>query len=170
MTPGEKLAERARRRLAQHRRRSRDARFQQVMGRFVHDGLLVTNREFQSDKSVLNVADVLWAGELEPRLLELLPALIVKRPSMFVTVADVPPDLREVVQSLRRDVIPNDFRGIPGADVHRWLRRVGHRGKVPSRLKSFRFKPADQRLLERLSNELGISETDVIRRGLRALS
>jgi hypothetical protein len=162
--------ERARQRFAQHRRRSRDPRFQQVMGRFVHDGLLVVNREFPPEKSALDVADVLWAGELEPRLLELLPALIVKRRSMFVGVTDLPADLREVVQSLKRDLIPKDFRGIAGADVHRWLRRVGHRGKAPSRLKSFRFKPADQRLLERLSKKLDISETEVIRRGLRALT
>ena len=170
MTPAEKLAERARRRLAQYRRRSRDPRFQQVMGRFTHDGLLVTNREFQPNSRALSVADVLWSGEAEPRLLELLPALIVKRPSMFVAVLDLPSDLHDAVRSLRRDTVPRDFRGIAGADVHRWLRRVGHRDKVPSRLKSFRFKPADQRLLERLSSDLGISETEVIRRGLRALS
>jgi len=169
VTP-EKLAERARRRLARYRRRSRDGRFQQVMGRFVHDGLLVTNREFEAYKQAVPVEDVLFAGETEPRLLELLPALIVKRPSMFVAVTDLPSDLREVVGCLKRDAVPPDFRGIPGADIHRWLRRVGHRGKVPSRLKSFRFKPADQRLLERLSSELGISETEVIRRGLRALA
>jgi hypothetical protein len=89
---------------------------------------------------------------------------------MFVDARDLPLDLDGVVKSLRKDTIPKDFRGIPGADVHRWLRRVGHRGKAPSRLKSFRFTPNDQRLLERLSKELGISETEVVRRGLRALS
>lgn len=116
------------------------------------------------------MSDVLWAGEVEPRLLELLPALVVKRPSMFTSVKNLPPDLDAVVESLRRDMKPSDFRGISGADIHRWLRRVGHRGKVPARLKAFRFRPADQRLLEQLSKELGVSETEVIRRGLRALT
>jgi hypothetical protein len=87
-----------------------------------------------------------------------------------VDTKDLPSDLDAVVRSLKRDVIPKDFRGIPGVDVHRWLRRVGHRGKAPSRLKSFRFTPTDQRLLEHLSKELGVSETEVVRRGLRALS
>jgi hypothetical protein len=139
------------------------------MGRFVRDGLLVTNREIEERADALEVEHVLWAGEIEPRLIELLPALIVKCPSMFVETKELPPDLEQVVEALRRDLRPSDFRGIPGADIHRWLRSVGRRGKVPSRLKSFRFRPADQRLLERLSKELGICETDVIRRGLRAL-
>ena len=170
MTLADKLAERARKRLAVLQRRARDPRFADVMGRFVHEGLLVTNREHRAHGNRLDIADVLWAGEVEPRLLELLPALLVKRPAMFVDTKDLPSDLDDVVRSLRRDVIPKDFRGIPGADVHRWLRRVGHRGKAPSRLKSFRFTPTDQRLLEKLSNELGVSETEVVRRGLRALS
>jgi hypothetical protein len=151
-------------------RRARDPRFVTVMGRFVREGLLVTNRKHRAHKNRLHVSDVLWAGELEPRLLELLPALLVKRPAMFVNTKDLPTDLDDVVRSLKRDTIPKDFRGIPGTDVHRWLRRVGHRGKAPSRLKSFRFTPSDQRLLERLSEKLGISETEVVRRALRTLS
>ncbi len=170
MTLSDKLAERARRRLTVLQRRARDARFLEVMGRFVHDGLLVSNRNHRAHKHRLHVSDVLWAGELEPRLLELLPALVVKRPAMFVDTNDLPADLDDAVRSLKRDFIPNDFRGIPGADVHRWLRRVGHRGKAPSRLKSFRFTPSDQRLLEQLSEKLGISETEVVRRALRTLS
>lgn len=140
------------------------------MGRFAHDGLLVTNRQYRAHRTPLDVSDVLFSGELEPRLLELLPALVVKRPSMFVSLANLPTDLANVVRALRRDRIPSDFRGIPGADLHRWLRRVGRNGTVPSHLKSFRFQPADQRLLEHLSKALGISETEVIRRGLRALA
>ena len=169
MTTGDEFKERARRRLTVLRRRTRDPRFSTVMGRFTRDRLLVTNRAFKPYSNPLVVADVLWAGEVEPRLLELLPALIVKRPSMFVATTELPPDLAEAVKSLRRDQTPHDFRGIPGRDIHQWLRRVGHRGKAPSRLKSFRFKPADQRLLEHLAKALGVSETEVVRRGLRAL-
>jgi len=110
------------------------------------------------------------AGEVEPRILELLPALIVKRPALFESTANLPADLASVVAALRRDRVPAEFRGISGKDVHRWLARVGQRGKVPARLKSFRFTPADQRLLEELATSMGISETEVIRRGLRALS
>jgi hypothetical protein len=164
------LAMRARRRLAVQRRRARDPRYLAVMGRFVREGLLIVNHAVPPNDRPLRVADVLWAGALEPRLLELLPALIVKRPALFETVTELPEDLAKVVARLRRDREPEAFRGIPGRDVHRWLVSVGRKGKVAAHLKSFRLTPADQRLLEHLARELGVSETEVLRRGLRALA
>jgi hypothetical protein len=88
---------------------------------------------------------------------------------MLADARDLPDDLRRVVRHLRRNLVPDDFRGIRGADIYRWLPKVGRKDKFPSRPKSFRLKPEDVRLLEHLSRELGLSETDVIRRGLPAL-
>jgi hypothetical protein len=158
-----RLQSRAKRRLAVLERRRRDPRYIRVMGRFVREGLLFTNRDVPENERPVGVEDVLFAGELEPRLLELLPALIVKRPAMFRGLKALPPDLADTVRSLRRDAEPPDFRGIPGRDIHGWLRRVG-------RKEAFRLRPEDQRLLSELSEKLDLSETDVIRRGLRALA
>ena len=88
---------------------------------------------------------------------------------MFVDPDALPDDLSRVVRSLRRNRVPETFRGIPGDEIHRWLPKVGRKNKFPSRLKAFRLKPEDLRLLEHLSKTLELSETDVIRRGLRAL-
>ncbi len=163
------LQARARRKLAGIRRRRRDPRYVRVMGRFVGAGLLTTNERVPPNKEALDVHEVLWAGKVEPRLLELLPALLVKRPAMFVDATDLPEDLEEVVRRLRRNLVPDDFRGIAGVTLHGWLPRVGRKNRVPSRLKSFRFKAEDLRLLRHLSKELELTETDVIRRGLRKL-
>lgn len=114
--------------------------------------------------------DVLWVGELEPRVLELLPALIVKTPSLFESVRELPEDLRDAVRSLRRNETPAPFRGIPGEDLLRWLPLVGHRGKVPTRTKPFRLRPEDLLLLRELSERLGVTETEVVRLGLRQLA
>jgi hypothetical protein len=165
----DELQRRAQKRLMVLGRREKDPRFLRVLGRFVHDGLLIVNYDVAPYREPLLIEDVLQAGELEPRLLELLPALIVKRSAMFTETNDLPEDLGRVVGDLRRDRVPSDFRGLPGADIHRWLRRVGRKDKLPALLKSFRFKPEDLRLLDHLSKELGLSQTDVIRRGLRAL-
>ncbi len=170
MTPSAALAARAQKRLRSLRRRTDVARFVHMLFRFVHEGLLLTNFEVERHAMPLAVADVLWAGEAEPRLLELLPALLVKRPAFFERGAKLPPDLSAVVRALRRDLVPADFRGIPGSDLRRWLRRVGRRDVAPSRLKSFRLKPSEQRLLEALASKLGVTETEVIRRGLRAVA
>lgn len=165
-----RIQARARRRLAKIRAHSQDVRYVQVMGRFLHEGLLVVNHPLRQHTQPVRVEDVLWAGQIEPRVLELLPALIVKKPALFVDVKALAGDLDEVVRCLKRDVQPPDFRGIPGKDVYQWLRLVGRKGKVPARLKSFRFRPEDQRLLEQLSEDLGVSESEVVRRGLRALA
>jgi hypothetical protein len=132
--------------------------------------VLVTNQDIQPYTLPIRIEDVLWAGEVEPRLLELLPALIVKRPSLFVDVAALPGDLEQAVRRLRRNLEPEPFRDIPGARLLWWLPRVGRVGAVPARLKSFRLKPDDLRLLSALAEQLQVSETEVIRRALRALA
>ena len=87
-----------------------------------------------------------WAGEVEPRILELLPALLIKKPSFFEERTTLPDDLAQVVRALRRGEVPAEFRGIPGADLARWLPRLGGSGAAPSRLRCFRFS-AKSRLL-----------------------
>jgi hypothetical protein len=164
------LQKRARKRYKQIARRRADPRYRRVLGRYVAAKLLVTNEEIQPYRAPIEVRDALWAGEVEPRILELLPALIIKRPSLFTDPTDLPDDLREVVEQLRRDRTPAAFRGIEGNAIRRWLPSVGHQGKLPSQLKSFRLQVDDVRLLERLSSELGISQTAAIRRGLRLLA
>jgi hypothetical protein len=165
----EELQARAREKYRRLERRRRDPRYLRAMGRFVAEGLLTTNQALPENEEPLRVDDVVWAGEVEPRLLELLPALLVKRPSMFVAAQALPEDLALVVRRLRRNLEPPAFRGIPGPDLYRWLPRVGRKEKLPARLKSFRFKPEDLELLRHLTESLGISETEVLRRGLRAL-
>ncbi len=168
MMDAAELERRARLRLRTIERRRRDARFQRVLGRFVAEGLLESNTQVAPYLEPLSVADVLWSGEVEPRFLELLPALLVKSPALFEATS-LPPDLDRAVRKLRRNLEPDEFRGIPGRKLHEWLPRVGRKNAVPARLKSFRFKPADLQLLEALSDKLGVSETEVVRRGLRAL-
>jgi hypothetical protein len=169
VTLADELQARAREKYRRLERRRRDPRYLRAMGRFIAEGLLTTNQSIPRYEEPLRVGDVVWAGEVEPRLLELLPALLVKRPSMFVAAEALPEDLAIVVRRLRRNLEPPAFRGIPGADLYRWLPRVGRKEKVPARLKSYRFKPEDLELLRHLTETLEISETEVLRRGLRAL-
>jgi hypothetical protein len=165
----EELRARARKRLRTIQRLEATPRFRDVIGRYVAAGLLTTNYAVETNRKPMRIADVLWAGELEPRLIELLPALIVKRPSLFVDIRKLPKDLETVVEALRRNEVPPDFRGRPGKGLYQWLPRVGHKGKVPSRLKAFRFSAEDSKLLEDLQQRLGLSQMDVLRRALREL-
>ncbi len=164
------LQQRAKKRWRQIERQRRDPRFRRVLGRLVRDGYLLTNEQVESDDGKLKVEDVLWAGQAEPRFLELLPALLVKQPALFEEPKHLPDDLAAVVRRLRRNLQPEAFRGVPGEALLRWLPEVGRRNKVPARLKSFRFREDDLRLLELLAAQLGVNETEVVRRGLRALA
>ena len=166
----EELQRRAKRRMAQLDRRRRDPRYRRVLGRLVGLGLLTTNEAVPKARGQLDVADALWAAEVEPRIAELLPALLLRRPALFVDASALPRDLAEVVAALRRNQVPPDFRGVPGEKLHRWVGSVGRKSGPPSRLKAFRLQSSDIDLLERLRDELGITETAVLRRGLRALA
>jgi hypothetical protein len=170
VTERTQLQRRARRKFLEIQRRRQDERYLKVLGRFVAEGLLITNQDVVPHAAPIRVEDVLWAGEVEPRFLELLPALLVKRPSLFVDASALPPDLAHAVRRLRRNLDPDPFRNVPGERLRQWLPRVGRAGTVPARLKSFRLKPEDLRLLSALSEQLGVSETEVVRRGLRALA
>lgn len=163
------LVERARARHAKIQRQRRDPRYRRVLGRFVAAGLLSTSEPTKPHRGAIRVTDALWAGEVEPRILELVPALLIKKPSFFEDRAQLPQDLAEVVRLLRRAEIPTEFRGIPGADLARWLPRLGRSGSVPSRLRCFRFSAEESRLLSELSRALGTTEVAVLRRALREL-
>jgi hypothetical protein len=94
---------------------------------------------------------------------------VLKKPAFFSDKAALPEDLTLVIRALRRGEVPQEFRGIPGADLARWLPRLGRSGTVPSRLRCFRFSADDSRLLAQLSRELGTTEIAVLRRALREL-
>ncbi|HMJ15698.1 MAG TPA: hypothetical protein VK524_29985 [Polyangiaceae bacterium] len=164
------LRARAKARHAHFARRRRDPRYQRVIGRFKAAKLLITNDEVPEHREPITVSDTLWAGEVEPRLIELLPAAILKKPSLFVDIESLPHDLASVVGAIRRHETPPPLRGIPGENLLHWVPRIGHRGKIPSRLKSFRFTAEDLALLAELSRELDLSETETLRQALRKLA
>lgn len=170
MIRAEVVQERARQRREKLRRARRDPRYRRVIGRLVATGALSTTEKITPYKEPVKISDALWAGQVEPRILELLPALMVKRPSLFIQGEQLPEDLREAVAALRKDMTPKDFRGIPGPALRRWVPLVGHRNKLPSQLKAFRFRTQDHALLDKMSKTLGISHTDVLRRALNELA
>ncbi len=167
----DELRARAKKRLAAQRRRERDPRFVRVLGRFVSAGLLTTNREIVLHRDPVPIKDALYAGKVEPRIMELLPAVVLKRPALLAQPLKLPSDLEEIVRGIRhgRESLP-DLRGVSSRDYLQWITRVGRKGQAPSVLKSFRFQQEDVALLRALKDQLGAkSETAVLRLALRAL-
>ncbi len=161
----------ARRRYQALRRKRRDPRFKKVMGRFVGAKLLTTNIEgIRPHDKPVPLEDVLWAGAVEPRIMELLPAVLVKRPGLLRLPKDLPEDVAAVMHAIRHGKALPTFRGVAPADYLPWVTEVGRKGKSPSVLKSFRFKHDDVLRLARLRKSIPArSDTEVIRMALELL-
>lgn len=80
-------------------------------------------------RGTIGAADALFASEAEPRILELLPALLVARPSMFSDPSRVPEELAPSVRALRRGECPPGLRGITGEAQARWMSRLRESGQ-----------------------------------------
>lgn len=161
------LAKKKRRSLA---RKRKDERFVRAMGKLVAAKLIETNMEaIVAVRGAVHIDDALWAGTVEPRIFELLPAIVLKKPSLFEGSDALPEDLAQIVRAIRHGEATEPFRGIPAAGYLPWVARIGHKGKTPALLKSFRMRQDDIALLRRLKEELATTETDVVRRALRAL-
>jgi len=140
--------------------------FRRVIGAFTHAGLLKNNLGIEGEKAKITLDEVLWAGEFEPRLHELLPAVLIKKPG-FIKLTKTPPDLETVLRQMRHNRVPDAFRGMPGEKLMEWIPKIGHKDKLPSRLKSFRFQADDVKILEELTKREGKNETEVVREALR---
>ena len=84
----------ARKRHQALRRKQRDPRFKKVVGRFVAADLLTTNIDgIRPHDKPVPLDDALWAGTVEPRIMELLPAVFVKKPGLLRLPKDLPEDV-----------------------------------------------------------------------------
>ncbi len=165
------LKKRAQGRARTIRSARRDTRYERVMGRLIAAKWLRTNVDtLEKHHGKVSLEEALWAGQLEPRIFELVPAIVLKKPAFFAASDELPEDLARIVRAIRRGKATEEFRGIPAANYLAWIPRIGHRGKEPTLPKSFRMRQQDLALLRKLAGELGTTETDVMRRGLKALA
>jgi hypothetical protein len=165
------LQARARKRYRALRRKQQDPRFNKVMGRFVGAGLLETNIDgIRPHEKAVALDDALWAGTVEPRIMELLPAVLVKTPRLLRLPKELPEDVAAVMHAIRHGKPAPEFRGVPPEQYLPWVTEVGRKGRSPSVLKSFRFKHEDVVRLHRLREKLPArSDTDVVRMALESL-
>jgi hypothetical protein len=112
----------------------------------------------------VDIKDVLWAGKIEPRVLEVLPALMIRRPK-FLRSYEIPEDLEKVLVGIRRGKAHEPFRGVSPERYLRWLDGRG------SQLKTFRMQNEDIRLLKSLRIKLReSSDIAVLSKALIALA
>lgn len=164
------IQEIARRKVAELDLQTAKPRFKKILGRLVKLKLLQTTMEHIPNTIKMDVKDYLWAGQYESRILELIPALILKKPGMFkkFNLVDLPEDLRQVVKDIKAGVQPQSFRKVPAKKFVRWIEHVGHKGKKPVSQKNVRINTQDQEVLNALKRA-GYTESSAFKKGIRVL-
>lgn len=96
------------------------APFQDTVAWLGYLGLLGHNK-IQLKRCRVTLKDALEAGKMEPRIFELLPAIIAKLPQALVHAnEDIPDDLRAAAEAIKLGGEVPDFRGMPGAKCAHW--------------------------------------------------
>lgn len=154
-------------------RNRRDPRYIATMGFLVAKGFLHTNQPIPKLPSgKVRIADAVWAGKnVEPRILEVLPAAVLRLPSHFDLDANRIPELYTAVENLRRNTPGEDFYGVPYVKYQIWaeLQLPDKRTKSPTEkrvVKTFRLSPKTVELLRKRSQELGVTETEILEKAI----
>jgi len=161
-----KIKEKAR----QDEKKRLDRRFLDTIGFLVAKGFLRTNFEVcLLPNKRLHIEDAIWAGQnVEPRILEVLPAAVLRLGKHFDLDTTNDGELTRVVEQLRKcEEKGENFYGIPYEKVKVWaeLPLRDKRVKPATRkkvLKTFRLDPLALERLKKVAKEKKCSETEVL--------
>lgn len=159
---------RARREVARLNRNKKDPRYTRTIGFLVAKGFLHTNRELPKIPNIrINIEDAIWAGQnVEPRILEVLPAAVMRLEKHFDYDPRIHLELKRVIEQLRENG-EGEFFGIPAEKMRPWL-NIRLKDKRTKRLdekkviKTFRLSPATIERIKDLKTKMKISETDLL--------
>lgn len=146
----------------------KDPRYIKVIESFVYAKLLDSNI-FTGKSHYITLEDVLFAGEIEPRVFELLPAILIKKPSLIRQKENIPKDLEDVIKRIKRKKDLPDYKNIPARKYMFWLDKVGHKNKTPTLRKTIRFDDKMLDVLQKCKEKFDLNESEVIRLGLKNL-
>ena len=99
-----------------------DPRFHMIIGLLKAKGLLDTNLNIPALPNVrLDLHDVIWAGRVvEPRILEVLPAALIRFPKNFFNFEALPNEIKEIVRCIQEDRPGNNFEGLEFKKMKFW--------------------------------------------------
>lgn len=142
-----------------------------VVGHLAAKRLLLLNGKLPRPTRKMRVADALWVGKrIEPRVLEVLPAAILRFPSIFIDLDTMPKDLRELLQSITTGApVADQWRGVDVKRINFWLNSPLKDGRsVPFKerrlVRSFRLSPNTIKKIEEIALSQGISHSEVVDR------
>lgn len=148
----------------------RDVRYLRAMAFLVKKGFLRANQNFEKwYLGRLIITDAIWAGEnLEPRILEVLPAAVLRLPKEFILNDKTPKELLNAIDALKNNKENGPrFYGIEYKKYKVWLdlplKDKRTKPVVEKKImKSFRLTPAAIEKLKLRQKETGLSGAEII--------
>lgn len=148
----------------------KDPRYIRTMALLTAKGFLLANTKFPHIPNIrIQINDAIWAGrKLEPRILEVLPAAVLRMAKHFdfdpVCHYELAKTLRDLKKK-RKD--GNEFEGVPYRKLKVWVDFELKDGRVKTQkekrvLKTYRLKPETIEKLERLGRKSNKNITAVI--------
>lgn len=164
----EELIRKIKRKSDLDRKNRKDSRFLDTMGFLMAKGFLRANfRVPLLPNKRLRVEDAIWAGlNVEPRILEVLPAAVLRLGKHFDFDAEVYPDLARLLGQLRARKEEGDaFFDVRYAKLRIWTEFPLKDGRVKSLAhkkvaKTFRLSPKALDRLKIISLAKGCTETE----------
>lgn len=153
----------------QRERVMKSDRFQNVINFFYQKGLLKTYERPRIIRNrKIDINDIFWAQQFEPRILEVFPAAFIHFESKFKNLKKIPVELQEVINLIKNGEQKGpDFNGIRYTDMKRWCNvELKDRRSTPlkdqRRMVSFKFPDEVLQKLNKLSHNSNLSKTRLI--------
>lgn len=159
------LIEKAKKRAKRLARLRQDPRFLKTMGKLKRAKLLEAG-DVPEYRGIVFLEDALWAAQLEPRIYELLPAIILRRPQFF-SFFILPKDLEQAVNGLKTGHPKTPYQDIEPKDYKKWHAFVGRKKEIPKIMKTLRLSQEDINTLKELAEKKHMSATQIIRDALK---
>lgn len=149
-------------------KKKKDPRYTRIIGFLVGKGFLHANRALLTVPNIrINIEDAIWAGRnVEPRILEVLPAAVIRLEKHFDYNPEVHLELKRAIEQLKGNG-EGDFFGVPTEKMRPWLyiRLKDKRTKSFDErkvTKTFRLSPNAIERLRHLKREMNISEAELL--------
>ncbi len=151
----------------------KDPRFLDAMGFLMAKGLLGYNRPIpEKPNAKLDLRATIWAGQnVEPRILEVLPAAFARLERHFIIPNHPNTNERQIIEiremlKTKREDLP-DFLGIPFKKYKVWLDFPLRDGRTRTlserkRMKAFRLRPETIKRLSLRAAEREMSEAEIL--------
>ena len=148
-----------------------DRRSTTVLGLLKAKGLLLIDYIKPLPSVKVNIKDAIWVGvNVEPRVLEVLPAAILHSPACFYGLELAPKELREVLACLKAGKTEGpDLDWVKYSELKRWadLKPKDGRAKPLSEkrfARTYRLKPSTISAISSMAKSQNLSEGKLIDR------